>query len=193
MIRRLISKLSRITSVALLLLLLSASGEALAQTQYGFSGDVCNVSNGDEMVDLQRTSSGVYNENTNNEDYLWAYCPFSGMESTTIDVTTSEVNYRDRDTNHSLKCQMWARTASGFGYVSSWRYSCSTAGGCSTDSNPSHTGYGKVSWTNPLNGGSSMSDVSLYTFKCLLYSKYSIEGTSNYIYILGYRTTQVNP
>lgn len=156
---------------------------------YWFDGNTCQPK--DETLYYEHTFTGTRNDTEAVSSGDWFWCPVGGHESTTVDVNSATVRYYDGNAFASIKCELGAKTDSGTGYFSGFMYSCSTAGGCSTDSGPGATGYGYLQWTNPLNSGSSMSNVAVYTFHCWLHGyKVLDEANQGDSYVMAYSVDQ---
>ena len=141
---------------------LAWSTDSTAVTKY-YGGASCQTANETSPLG-DRDRTGIYN--TDPAGQLDIVCPIVPLDSTTLDVSDVVVDATDLSTNGRISCYVEASNVSGTLYVSSARYLCSTLGGCSSAPPTSYTGYNVISFSNPLNSGSSISGVLEYDVHC---------------------------
>ena len=151
------------------LFLTDAPTYAVAATRF-VSGDSCQEAYGDEGADIFRNSYGT--QSSNASTYRWIWCPLMGISNpASLDISSAEVFYYDGTSTTQVKCELWARTETGTGYVTGFKYSQpdhSPQWTTTQNANLADIGYGSLSWTNPLNGGSAIGNVATISFKCAI-------------------------
>lgn len=100
-----------------------------------------------------------------------------------VDVSDAYVYFHDENdtSGANFKCRVVAWNPSG-NFTSSWRYGCSTAGGCASDPGVFWQADSFIYWADPLNGGTSLTAWSL-SFDCVV-PDFGHHGQS-YIYQYG--------
>jgi len=170
--------------LAVPLLLLAA--DASANTTYYYPGNSCQPLLSDP--NLEQDVAGA--ENTDLTLAAKALCPVGGGNSSTVDVEAATVRFFDGNNNASsasVWCKIELTNLVGSASVSSTLYSCGTnggAGGCATDSDPTFSAIGTLTWADPF---SSMA-VTNYTILCNLPR---VDVSQSIIY--AYNVTHVNP
>jgi hypothetical protein len=110
-------------------------------------------------------------------------CPVTGKPNTDMLVEDAAMNFLDSSSSQEFFCRVEGMTWNGTTYNSSWKWTCSTAGGC-TSSTSSFTGSNYLYWYQPF-GSSSITGLVGISVYC------SMPGGSypNYSYIWGYDIT----
>lgn len=159
--------LSLITLLSVTLLV----GRASYGTEYRSGGDNCSPNSGSS------TNWGLqFGEisNTDTVNALGIECGVSAVTTTDASaISNAKAFYHDGALTgaNGVLCYMTGMNETGSYWMSSVKYSCSTAGGCvSWESGWKGDGY--FSWTNPLSGPTSA--LASLEFTCTL-AKYSGE------------------
>lgn len=149
----------------LVVVLLGLSNLALAEVHY-YSGSACLPNR--SITDLYRggyqfgNCSGNGGACSSTATVQNVVCPVTSMTSVTnVSTVQVAIYYQDKDNTQSVSCFWEGQNYNGSYYTSGNKYSCSTSGGC-TSPNVSYITSGAPNalvWNNPLNGGSTISDL----------------------------------
>jgi hypothetical protein len=136
------------------------STETASATTYLSSGQACQVQSGGDL------SSGAFIDygatNASSSTAIWYSCPITAYPSSTMALTSAGAFFIDQSSVSSVYGYVAAASPSGT-YYSAFKYSCSTAGGCSS-ATTSYQGEGYLSWVNPFGTAA----VTAYSWSLLL-------------------------
>jgi len=152
---------------SLMIALLAGPVRIASATRHDYSADLCH-SIAPSVVHIGYTFSEAYSSSTSAE-YL--FCPAStGQDTSSLDLTSAYVDIHDALSTDDVSCYYHAIDYYGTSYVSSTKYSCATAGGCTSGTrNTSWAGGDNyLSWTNPLNGGTAITSATQFDIVCTL-------------------------
>jgi hypothetical protein len=144
---------------ALCLAALAVPALAQATTTTYYSGQFCYGS-----LNIRPDDQGVLN--AYNQDYP-VYCPASwstsapnGQGNALVAVDAATVVYSDNSSG-AFNCHVVQENWDGSVFSSASLYSCSTYGGCTSNSNGAYQGSGQLNFTAPISGGAGFYATSI--------------------------------
>jgi hypothetical protein len=136
---------------------------ALSNTPYVYSPQFCSAEDDGhpsiERCAIQKFDYGIQNMDPVAEDCTWqsgdgnthaVLCPVGPITNFDILVDSFTVFYFDGDPFEAMSCSVRVTSSAGGAYISSSRFSCSTAGGCSGTSGASYKGQNYLHLDNPF-------------------------------------------
>lgn len=164
-----------LTAVVATGILVAGSAGAFTTT-YQASGNACQIYAGN--AGPTQVSVGIVNNGSSSA--AWVVCPMSASYPVgNGPFSEGNVDYNDASTTDSVYCYPFGFSASGSYTYGQGVYSCSSPGGCSTNSSPSYTGTNSFDWY----GGSftlgitNFQSVDVIAFVCRLPANSAIYGS----------------
>jgi hypothetical protein len=159
-----------------LLVFVFASSQAVADTQYFYSGQTCESENNDSA--LHYSSDGIWNTATP-QGVKWVWCPVNGNKNTFVQLSGASISVYNGTGTSVISCRIYIRDYAGTTYLSSI-----------LSSYTGFSGYFTLSWSsaNMPNGGNPIPSINTYGFYCSVPN-----NSAGAFFLRGYMVQQVLP